>query len=115
MIENNIIRNGDKIKGFSLPYNIAPYKIQIVYSDENKETAENLYNDLTSKGFSPIIDDREKLSLGEKIKDSYVLGTPYIAILGKKFDGENVEVEETKTGEKFNVNIKEFAKFFKDK
>ncbi len=115
LIENNIIRNGDKIKGFSLPYNIAPYKIQIVYSDENKETAENLYNDLTSKGFSPIIDDREKLSLGEKIKDSYVLGTPYIAILGKKFDGENVEVEETKTGEKFNVNIKEFAKFFKDK
>lgn len=52
---------------------------------------------------------------GEKIKDCYVLGTPYIAILGKKFDGENIEVEETKSGKKMNVNINEISKLFKHK
>ena len=73
LIENNIIKNGDKVKGFSLPYNIAPYKLQIIYCDEQKEIANNLYEDLSTKGIKCIIDDREKNSLGEKIKDSYVL------------------------------------------
>lgn len=115
LIENNIIKNNDVIKGFALPFNIAPYKIQIVYSDEQKETAQNLYNELMQNGLNPIIDDREYNTLGEKIKDTYALGTPYLAILGKKFDGENVEVEETKTGEKFSINIKELTNFLKNK
>lgn len=55
------------------------------------------------KGINAIIDDREKYTLVEKIKDSYVLGTPYIAILGKKFDGESIEIEKTKTGKKISV------------
>lgn len=63
------------------------------------------------KGLNPIIDDREYNTLGEKIKDTYVLGTPYLAILGKKFDGENVEIEETKTGKKLNVNINKLTEF----
>ena len=115
LIENNIIKDNNKIKGFSLPIDIAPYKIQIVYSEENKKISEKLYSDLISKGIKVIIDDRDKYSLGEKIKDCYVLGTPYIAILGKKFDGENIEVEETKSGKKMNVNINEISKLFKHK
>lgn len=112
LIENNIIKDNDKIKGFSLPIDIAPYKVQIVYSEENKDISEKLYSDLISKGINAILDDRDKYSLGEKIKDCYVLGTPYIAILGKKFDGENIEVEETKTGKKLNVNINDISKLF---
>ena len=115
LIENNTIKNNEKIKGFSLPYNIAPYKIQIVYSDNQKDTAEKLYDDLMENGINCIIDDREKNSLGEKIKDSYVLGTPYVVILGNKFDGENVEVEETKTGKKENNKLNEFTKYFLSK
>ena len=115
LIENNTIKNNEKIKGFSLPYNIAPYKIQIVYSDNQKDTAEKLYDDLMENGINCIIDDREKNSLGEKIKDSYVLGTPYVVILGNKFDGENVEVEETKTGKKENIKLNEFTKYFLSK
>ena len=115
LIENNIIKNGDKIKGFSLPYNIAPYKIHIIYGDEQKDTAENLYDELTKKGINCIIDDREKFSFGERIKDCYALGSPYMAILGKKFDGENVEIEETKTGNKLSVKIGELANFLLEK
>ena len=42
IIENSVIRKDDKLMGFSLPLNIAPYKAQIVYKDDKKEQAEEL-------------------------------------------------------------------------
>lgn len=111
IIENNLIKEDGKLKGFSLPVNIAPYKFQIVYKDDKKEIADNIYNNLMEKGINCIIDDREGFSLGNKIKDAYILGTPYVIILGNKCDGETVEIEETRSGEKFEVNINEIANF----
>ena len=112
ILENNIIRENDEIKGFSLPLNIAPYKIQIIYKDDKKDSAEKLYDILNAKGIKSIIDDRKGYSLGNKIKDVYTLGTPYIAIIGDKSNGEIIEVEETKTGNKFSMNINEIEKLF---
>ena len=108
LIENNIIKEDGKIKGFSLPLEVAPYKLQIVYKDDKKEIAEDLYKSLN---VSTIIDDREGYSLGNKIKDAYVLGTPYVAIIGNKFDGKTLEVEETKTGNKLSVEIDKLEEF----
>ena len=105
IIENNVIRENGKIKGFSLPVHLAPYKVQIVYKDNKKDMAFKVYENLASRGINAIIDDREDYSLGSKIKDSYVLGTPYVMIIGDKTEGNIVEVEKTKTGEKFNIDI----------
>ena len=105
IIENNILKEGDQIKGFSLPLSIAPYKIQIVYKDDKKEIADQLYRDLNDRNIPCILDDRSGYSLGNKIKDVYTLGTPYIAIIGNKSDRETIEVEETKTGNKLNLNF----------
>lgn len=107
IIENNVIKENEIVKGFSLPLNIAPYKIQIVYKEDKKEFAEKLYQDLNKHGISAIIDDRIDYSLGSRIKDCYVLGTPYIAIIGNQSDGVMIEVEETKTGKKFSKRIEE--------
>lgn len=115
ILENNLIYDNDKLKGFSLPYKIAPYKVQIVYKEELEDYAKDLYNKLNENNLKPIIDDRSSYSLGNKIKDAYVLGTPYIIILGSKFDNENIEIEETKTGEKFTVKVDEIINFFKKK
>ena len=52
LIENNIIKVEDKIKGFSLPYNIAPYKLQIIFNENNKENAEELYKYLLENNTS---------------------------------------------------------------
>ena len=112
IIENNLIKENDQIKGFSLPINIAPYKIQIIYKEDKKEIAEKLYNDLNEKNIKCIIDDREDYSLGSKIKDTYTLGTPYIAIIGNKFDGKTLEIEETKSGQKFNIEIDKIETLF---
>ena len=96
LIENNIIKDNNKIKGFVLPYNIAPYKVHIIYNEKNKEAAEKLYYYLLDNNIQSIIDDRENLSIGSKINDVYVLGTPKIIILGNRFDGINYEIEDIK-------------------
>ncbi len=105
LLENNVIKNEKGIRGFSIPYNVAPYKIQIIYSDQNKEVAEKLYKHLLDNKISAIIDDRENLNIGNRINDVYVLGTPKMIILGNKFDGDNYEIEDAKTNQKISTNF----------
>lgn len=105
IIENNVIREDDKLKGFSLPLSIAPYKIQIIYKEDKIDQAESLYNNLTNQGIKCILDDRSGYSIGNKIKDVYALGTPYIAVLGNNATEDTIEIEETKTGNKQTINI----------
>ena len=113
ILENNVIKTEKGLKGFYIPYNVAPYKVQIIYNDKNKDEAEKIYKFLTEKNISTIIDDRENLSIGNKINDVYVLGTPKMIILGNKFDGTSYEIEDTKSGEKNIVNINNIINFLK--
>ena len=99
LIENSIVKENDKLKGFTLPYDIAPYKVQIIYNENNQDSALKLYEYLNKNNIKTVIDDRENLSIGNRINDVYVLGTPKIIILGNKFDGENYEIEDAKTHE----------------
>ena len=114
-IENNIVYKNEQAKGFSLPLSIAPYKLQIIYKDNQKDKAFELYNKLLNMNIPCIIDDREKLSIGNKINDTYVLGTPYFTIIGDNYDNENIEIEETKTGNKETVNINDINNNFENK
>ena len=113
IIENNVIKKDDKIKGFSLPFDIAPYKVQIIYNENNKETAEKLYKFLLENNINCIIDDRENLSIGNRINDVYVLGTPKIIILGNQFDNINYVIEDTKTSNKIECKISDIIKILK--
>lgn len=115
VIENNIVKINDKLKGFSLPFNIAPYKVQIIYKEDKKEIAENLYNELNKLNIKCIIDDRIDLSLGSKINDVYVLGTPYFIVIGDKFNGTILEIEDTKTKLRYNIDINKIKNFFKER
>ena len=107
LIENNVIYEDGKLKGFVLPLNVAPYKVQIIYKEDKKEVAESLYNYLQDNGIKCILDDREGRSIGTKLKDVYVLGTPYSIIIGDKSDGNTFEVEDNKTSGKFNMTKEE--------
>ncbi len=101
--------------GFSLPEQIAPYKVQIVPKMDNEEKvklANELYAELQSQGVGAIIDDRENLNIGAKIKDCKVLGTPYVLVLGDKQEGENFELENTRTGEKITLTKTELFNRF---
>ncbi len=114
LIENNVVRENDKIKGFVLPYNVAPYKAQIIYSENNKEIAENLYQELLNNNISVIIDDRDNLTLGNRIKDVFVLGTPKMIIIGNKFEGLNFEIEDSKTKEKKVLSKEELIDYLRN-
>ena len=101
--------------GFTLPLEIAPFKVQIVPKMDNEEKVElanKLYKTLNEKGIGAIIDDRETLNIGAQIKDCKVLGTPYLVVVGDKTEGENIEVENTKTGEKETMTVEELIKKF---
>ena len=111
-IENNIITKNNQVKGFSIPLSIAPYKLQIIYKDNQKDKAFDLYNKFKTMGIDCIIDDRENYSIGNRINDTYVLGTPYFTVIGDKFDDNNIEIEETKTGNKEIVNINDVNNYF---
>ncbi len=102
--------------GFYLPENIAPFKVQIIpkMDDEEKiEIAEEIYSMLNKEGINAILDDRENINIGAKIKDSKVLGTPNILVIGDKTDGNILEIENNKTGEKVTVNKEDLAKVLK--
>ncbi len=102
--------------GFVLPEAIAPFKVQIVPKIENEEKlklANNIYEDLQKQGINAILDDRTAVTMGAKIKDCKILGTPYLIVIGDKQEGENIEIENIKTGEKENIKISEIANFFK--
>ena len=104
--ENSVIKDGNgTVIGISLPEQIAPYTIQIIPKLDNEEKvkeAKELYDSFAGKA---ILDDRENMSMGAKIKDCKILGTPYMVILGDKVEDGKAEVENTKTGKKEILDI----------
>ena len=102
--------------GFVLPEKIAPYKVQIIPKMDNEEKVEmanKLYKELQKEGIGAILDDRENLNIGAKIRDVKVLGTPYVVVIGDKTEGENIEIENMLTGDKQAITIKELIEKFK--
>lgn len=99
--------------GFVLPKSVAPYLLQIVpklESEEKVQIANKLYQKLQEKGIGVILDDRENLSIGAKIKDAKILGTPYLVVIGDKTEGENLIIENNLNGEKITTTIDEIYK-----
>ena len=102
--------------GFVLPKTIAPYLLQIIPKVENKEKleiAEKLYQELKNLGINAILDDRDNITIGAKIKDTKILGTPYMVVIGDKTEGDKLELENNITGEKIITTIKEIANLIK--
>ena len=113
IIENNVLIKYEKIKGFVIPYNVAPYKVHIVYSEQNKDKAIELYERLLENNIQCIIDDRDNLILGNKINDVALLGTPKLIVLGNKYDNINYEIEDLKTGEKDIIKKENIINYFR--
>lgn len=102
--------------GFTLPMSVAPFKLHIVpkvESTEKMELANEIYEELANSGISAILDDRENITIGAKIKDCKVLGTPYLVVIGDKQEGDMIELENNITGTKEIVKIYDLVKKLK--
>lgn len=98
-------KNGNA-KGISLPKKLAPYCLQIIPKSDNSEKmkeAEELYKFLQEKGIEVILDDRKNTTIGSSIMDCKILGTPYMIILGDKVNVNEIEIENTKNGQKNKI------------
>lgn len=93
-------------KGIIWPYRVAPYKVNVVnlsvFNNQAQEAAAKIYHSLTTEGVEALYDDRD-LSAGEKFNDAYLLGIPYIVIVGKGLKEGVVEIEERATGVKTKI------------
>ncbi len=111
LYEQCIIKNQkEEPCGFVLPKEVAPFKVQIVPKIENEEKMQialKLYNELKEKGIGVILDDRENITMGAKIKDVKILGTPYMIVIGDKTEGDKLELEDNLTGEKITLSFDE--------
>ena len=90
--------------------------IQIVPKMDNEEKVKKafeLYEKLQNENIGVILDDRENINIGAKIKDCKVLGTPYVIVLGDRTEGDKLELENVKSGEKVSITVEELIKKFK--
>lgn len=115
--ENSAIKDETgKVVGISLPSEIAPYKLQIIPKMENDEKvkqANDMYAMLNKNGIGVILDDRQNVSMGAKIKDCKILGTPFMVVLGDKVEDGKVEIENTKTSEKKLIKVDEVLQYIR--
>ena len=99
--------NSDE-KGLIWPRGVSPFDLSLVVLDNKAlPRALELEETLNKEGLSVLVDDRTEAA-GVKFNDAYLLGNPYILIMGKKFlsDG-TIDIEARKT--KMSKSCKEEA------
>ena len=112
--EKSLIRDKMGNLGISLPISVAPYLLQIISKGEEKQKiAEDFYQVLKDNGINSILDDRKEGSLGSKIRDCQILGTPYLGILGNKTKEDEIEVQVSETGESRIIKVAQLVTILK--
>jgi len=96
------------------PKEIAPFNVHIIpiniKDDIQREVAEEIYTNLSKKGYEVLLDDREERA-GSKFKDADLIGIQYRIIVGKDAKDGKVEfVDRTKDGKQV-IEIKEVEKY----
>ncbi|NLM38179.1 MAG: proline--tRNA ligase [Firmicutes bacterium] len=102
-----IEQNNDE-DGIKWPLPIAPFQVTILaLGEEQKATAEQIYQELTAAGVEVLFDDRDERP-GVKFKDADLIGIPLRLTVGPKSlaQGE-VEVKVRMTGEAFRWPLAE--------
>lgn len=114
--ENSIIKNEkNEFTGICLPINIVPYLLYIIPKLDDKEKttiSQEMYYTLIKENVNVLYDDRKELSIGAKIKDSKILGIPYVVVFGNTIEKGYVTIENNKTNEKIDMPLEQFVNNF---
>jgi len=95
-------------KGIIWPQNIAPYKYHLISLGENsKQRADEVYENLLSRGVEVIFDDRE-LSAGEKFADADLLGMPNRLVVSQKTQ-DKIEIKKRNSDETQLIELSEIS------
>jgi len=101
-------------KGLIWPEKISPFDLSLVVLDSGLlKEAMSLEDSLNKEGLSVLIDDRNEPA-GVKFNDAYLIGNPYVLIMGKKYSKDKViYLEVRKTKKKQSFKKEELIKFLK--
>lgn len=102
-------------KGLIWPRSICPFDATLVVLDQGQVAkAVSLAASLEKFGFSLLIDDRKEPA-GVKFNDAYLIGNPYIVIMGKNYKKTGkIEIEKRKNGQSVNVSQDKLIEFFQN-
>ncbi len=102
-------------RGLIWPKRVTPFAATIVaLTPEGLGEAFGLQDILEGLGLAVLVDDRQEAA-GVKFNDAYLIGNPYIVIVGKKFSHDGtLEVEIRKTQETRVFKKDSLIQFFKD-
>lgn len=78
-------------KGLRWPAAIAPWQVTVVNASKDSENEAEILRNLHSAGIEFRVDDREKVRMGKKIRDSNMYGIPLVVIVGKSFPLVEIE------------------------
>ena len=100
-------------KGIVWPFQIAPFKINIIASEEllQNDKILNAYTFLLNKYKDVILDDRS-ITFGKKIKDTELIGIPWTIIAGKNYsESGHLELLNRRTNENIKISLNDLEKF----
>lgn len=102
-------------KGIIWPKKVSPFDISlVVLTDTLLEEALILKSNLEKEGFSVLLDDRKEPA-GVKFNDAYLIGNPYILIMGKQYlSSKIVDLEVRKTRQKESFTKDNLISFLKN-
>jgi len=100
-------------RGIVWPFQIAPFKINIIASEEllQNDKISNVYTFLLNKYKDVILDDRP-ITFGKKIKDTELIGIPWTIIAGKNYsESGHLELLNRRTNENIKISLDDLEKF----
>jgi len=114
-----IIEQNSDEKGIIWPERVSGFDVEIIILDvENPllfKEGISLGEALNKENLEVLVDERKE-SPGVKFNDAYLIGTPFLIILGKEYlSTKMIEVEERKGGRKFRFSKQEAVNFLKKK
>lgn len=101
-------------KGLIWPKSLAPFDLTLLVLDEKLvEEALVLAESLEKIGLSVLVDERTEAA-GVKFNDAYLIGNPYIGVIGKKYlKDKTLDLEIRKTGKKEGLKKEALINFLK--
>jgi len=112
-------------KGIIWTKETAPYDCHLIQTRNSKSEirnkfksqniqskTENIIELLEKAGLDVLVDEREGVSIGEKLADADLIGIPYQIILGEKTDEGEIEIKDRKSVQSKIVKIEKIVDVF---
>jgi len=106
-------------RGIKWPLSVAPFHISIINlmsaDKECNKVSNDFYQTLSDANFEVLYDDRD-CSIGKKLSDNELIGTPFQVVIGKRDLKDNiVELKDRRTNQSKKITPDEAIKFLLDK